>query len=222
MADLPDGFFEWQFTQRRKNLEAVLNHTRVAVFDMLALHDPIVATLDEQSLRVNMASKGVGLVLADSAKMQTFVDEANRLIEKTYMTSEKDTFDERINLLLGSIYVPFDANGDWKTHVDRAALGTLEMYGGTTYANILANGKASLMYSTLKAGGYFSQQFHADVVVHGPESLFYQYFVALHDIYHIPPQKKADRTERFPCAYEFRITEVWDKAPGPNAGTRLA
>lgn len=254
MVDIPDEFFEWQISNRRKNIEHMLHSKEPSLWEklglylvdkvhhifglekpkqermsaeMLDLHDPIIATMEPRSYRMNLASKGVGLVLATEGAMREFTEKADELIERTYETSSRETIDERLQLLLDYIYPELDLEGDWKENYRLDSLGTLEIYGGRTYMNIistLSTAHASVMYNALKpGGGYFSQQFNAEVTVHPRGSAFYEYFVALHDLFHIPPEKtRKTRKGRFWCAYEFRVTEVYDKAPGPKAGRKIA
>ncbi len=253
MADIPDEFFEWQLANRRKNIEHMLRSKEPSLreklglslvgkvyrffglerpkgsgmsAEMLDLHDPVMATQSPRDQRMNLASKGVGLVLAAEEAMREFTEKADGLIERTYETSGRETLDERLQLLLEYIYPELDAGGRWKENYNLSSLGTLEMFGGRTYMNIIScigTAHASLMYNALKPrGGYFSQQFNADVTVHPKGSAFYEYFVALHDLFHVPPKEMREkRKERFFCAYEFTVTEVYDKAPGPNAGKRI-
>lgn len=253
MVDIPDEFFEWQVSNRRKNIEHMLHSKEPSLWEkiglhivdkvyrifglekqkpermsaeMLDLHDPIIASMDPRSSRMNLASKGVGLVLATEEAMREFTEKADGLIERTYETSGRETLDERLQLLLDSIYPRLDAGGQWKENYNLGSLGTLEMFGGKTYTNLVSGigtAKASIMYNALKPrGGYFSQQFNADVTVHPKGSAFYEYFVALHDLFHVPPKEMRDKRKgRFYCAYEFKVTEVYDKAPGPNAGRRI-
>lgn len=254
MVDIPDEFFEWQIANRRKNIEHMLHSKEPSRWEklgksvvelvyhlfgmeepksggmsaeMLDLHDPILATQEPHSHEMNLASKGVGLALATEEAMREFTEKADELIERTYETSSRETLDERLQLLLDYIYPEPDAGGKWKENYNLGSLGTLEMFGGKTYTNILSGigtAKASIMYNALKPrGGYFSQQFNADVTVHPRGSAFYEYFVALHDLFHVPSKEMREkRKERFYCAYEFKVTEVYDKAPGPNAGRRIS
>ncbi len=231
MVDIPESYFEWQCTQRRKNLVGMLKKStrkemgmsgQYMPYAMLALHDPVMATVNPDTLEINCAPKGVGIVLATEEAMQDFIDEAEALIEKAYDLGLKETLEERVQLLLDHIYPDMGDEPDWGSHYNLGSVGTIEIYGGTTYANVLKHPHASMQYNGFAGGnGYFSQELKVEVVMHEAGSVFYDYFIGLHDLFHVPPEKMRHTRKdpgRYSCVYELKATEVRDKAPGKNAG----
>ncbi len=128
------------------------------------------------------------------------------LIAEAVKEGEESTRRERLEFLL-RLY----EQSTW----DDRVLTTIELYGKTTWQGILADPRCSVLFSSYRNTSFLVNGV-AEVVP--PGQPVYRYVVALHDLFHIP---RGPRRE-FPAVYRIWACEVWDKTPGPRAGTRLA
>jgi hypothetical protein len=205
VQEMPPQIFEWQRQARIKNLEAIINDE---MFEGFGPHLPTMSVLNaEGDFPVNSAAKGVGLV-PKPEYMQDYLTRFNQLIEDAVAAGWKKSIHVRVQALLDFYNKP--------EHIDRTALGSLELYAKRTYAGVRQDSRASLLFVDL-AEGNLSYEMHVVAELHEPGTLIHNFETAVHDLFHVPQGRK----KTYPFAYLLRIVEIYNKTPGPQASARI-
>jgi hypothetical protein len=194
---LPGEFIRWQVESRRKALEAALGGKQS--FGSLGVHLPAVGTLEPEgaAFPVNVAIKGVGMVVKEE------------ILEKTATCLERSlgkSSQERLEVLLELYAAP--------SCFDPYLLGGLELYGKRTLRNIKANPYVSLLFLDFTPAP-LSYQVNcvAEVVEKGEP--FYRYESVMHALFH--PEGGTEPL----FAYRFHTCGVYSKSPGPDADSKI-
>jgi hypothetical protein len=202
---MPPEIFEWQRQARIKNLQAIINDE---MFEGFGPHLPTMSVLNaEGDFPVNSAAKGVGLIPKPEF-MESYLTQFNQLIEDAVQAGWKNSINVRVQALLDFYNQP--------EHIDRTALGSLELYAKRTYAGVRKDPRASLLFVDL-AEGNLSYEMHVIAELHEPGSLIHNFETAVHDLFHVPQGRK----KTYPFAYLLRIIEIYNKTPGPGASARI-
>ena len=202
LGGLPRLFLDWQVQTRIGNLNFFLTGEGTPDF---AVHTGYMATLGAPGeFPVNIAAKGIGLL--PRGHLAPLTAEIEALVARAAAEGEKETREERLRFLL-RLYetVPMD---------DRV-LTTIELYGKTTWRNVLRDPRCAVLFSSYRNISY---AVNGVVEVVFPGDPVYRYVTALHDLFHPP---RGPRRE-YPAVYRIWAAQVWDKTPGPRAGERLA
>lgn len=202
LVELPQKFLDWQLKHRIANLNFFRSKKGEPDF---AVHIGYMVTFNPQGLfPTNVAAKGMGLLPVD---LSGWLERCSALIEKGLKEGDKETREERLQLLL-SFYED--------SQIDPRVLTTIELYGKQTYSNLLQDPRCAVLFSS-----YQSTSFMVNGVVEilGPETLEYEYTVTVHDLFHLP---RKEREQGPPAVYRIWVSEVYDKTPGKEAGRRIA
>ncbi len=197
---MPGAFLSWQCKSRRDLFESLL---RGEYPRFLASHLPVVSTLNGPSAAfpIRSSNKGVGLIPIVS-ELERYVVKLEQCLEQTSTRPSMDTLPERIEVAR-ELY-------DHPEHVDTGLLGTIEIFHGRTYDNLLRDPRASLLFTGV-GPRYMSYQLDCHVQMVADEHLHFRFIRAMRtlferDRFHIkqPPHM---------LGYIFSIADVIDKTP---------
>lgn len=201
LVTLPDPFWEWQVRTRLANVNFFLEGKGEHDF---SVHTGYMATVGTPgSFPVGAAAKGIGLL--PQGDLVALAKEIETLVAKALAQGERETREERLRYLL-RLYT--------EVPLDRRVLTTVELYGKGTWRNVLWDPRCTVLFSSLRGTSY---AVNGVVEIHPPGGPVYRFVEALHDLFHLP---RGGRREH-PAVYRIWAAEVWDKTPGPRAGTRL-
>ncbi|MFN3974458.1 MAG: hypothetical protein ACK4K2_04160 [Dehalococcoidia bacterium] len=209
LTSLPDAFLQWQLTSRR-----VLFSSHLATGDRVRrfqAHLPVVVTYSSHGVfPVHTANKGVGL-LPRLEYLQPYIQAFKGLLAQVDKGTWQETLAQRIAMVDSLYSAPH--------RLDRRCLGSLEIFLGQTYRNILADPRVTLHY-TGEGPNYPSFQVNAIAQVVYPgdphfEFLYWARQLFEYDAFHI--QQPA-----YPAGYLFWVCEVYDKSPSGGGGRRIA
>ncbi len=196
---LPPDFLEWQRESRISLLQTVARGGEVAVRGMPP-HLPVLASMSEDG-SVNLATKGVGLVprrelLAELTAM--FRDASARARNRP----PEETAPERLELLLRF----YDDPGKF----DESLLGGLEIFEGSTYANLRRDPRVSLLF-TGEAPEFKSYQVDGNVEFVQEGDPYYEFLVSARELFardrfHVPQRA-------YPHGYIVKVETVTTKTP---------
>lgn len=202
LVSLPSVFLEWQLRARLGNVRFFLTGEGEREF---AVHTGYMATLGaDGAFPLNAAAKGIGLL--PKGGLPELTARAEELSAKALRQGEPATRKERLEFLL-ELYE--------RVPMDERVLTTIELYGKQTWRNVLCDPRCSVLFSSVRGPSF---DVHGVVEILPPGDPVYRYVVALHDVFHVPLGPRRE----FPGVYRIWCSEVWDKTPGPQAGTRLS
>lgn len=174
------------------------------------LHKPIVSTINSSHpFTVNSAPKIVRVTLKDKViqkRLQEIEGEFLSFQGKSY----SDTLEERIELYQ-ELYM------DTK-NIDRVRLGAVEMFGETTYSNILRDPRVTLCFSWYRPRTRDFLSFHINCIaeVIPPGNTFYKYMRIMRSLF---SERFLDlgRPE-YTCAYKLWVSETKEKTLTDKTG----
>ena len=208
LASLPEAFVTWQRESRRVLFASLLATTdRVRHFQA---HLPVVVThRQDGDFPFHTANKGMGL-LPTAEYLGYYVERFRRLLDGRSTDAWPETLKERI-ALMDSLYAAPE-------RLDRRCVGSLEIFQGQTFRNILGDPRVSLHY-TGDGPEYPSFQVNAVAEIMHPGDLRFEFLywarqLFERDYFHI--QQPA-----YPLGYVFWASEVFDKTP-QGAGGRAS
>lgn len=206
-ATMPAVFLEWQ-CQERQNMFSALRRGEQPRF--LASHLPVVSTLNSESAAfpIHSSTKGVGL-FPKQEYLGEHVDEINDCLARSQHKHPPDTLGERIDTTLSLYSRP--------ERIDPGVFGGIEIFRGQTYRNLLADPRASLLFTGL-GPQYMSYQFNCDVEIVEPKDARFEFLRGMRslfeqDSFHI---QQPEHT----LGYVFHIREVFDKTPRALPGAK--
>jgi len=208
VQQMPKDFFDWQIENRLKSLKIFLGLEKG--MPNFSPHSVVMSTISEdEEFPINSCIKGLGLVPKDE-HLERLAEEALRLIDLAKEKGTKETMKERIEFLLNLYSKPEIFN--------KNVLSSIEIYYKKTYANVLKNPTANLLFYDSSSG--YSIMFNSVVELVPRNTAYHKYVTAIHDLFHVPkgPNIKPDR---FEYAYRFWLVEAFDKTPGPRASQRI-
>lgn len=192
-VELPYRFLEWLSSSRGKLFDMMLERGPQAIKGQPS-HLAVMATVDQDSGKVNLATKGWGpLPRPERLSAATKAFEASR---------HSSDLGERI---ASARY--FYANP--KTF-EPTLLGGLEIFEGKSYQNLQKDPRASLLF-TGEPPEYPSYQFNGIITIVRPPDPYYEFLLQArklfgHDPFHISQTN-------YPWGYLFRPTEILVKTP---------
>lgn len=201
VRELPKEFIDWQLESRIETLKRMAMGERVTTF---LPHLPVVATRGEGEFP-NAAIKAVGFVPKDE-----YLDYYATLFEEVRKLSPLEAAKKASEYLLTMLKSP--------EKLDFRKLGSLELFGKRTWANIERDPRVTLHFLDLAKGRLKSYSVNCVVQKFGEETALYRYENAAHKAtlpltLHLPIKPL--------CAYAFWVCEVYEKVPGPRAGMRI-
>ncbi len=201
VLQLPDGFVRWQLECKNAVYDSIERDEYVA---FNAAHLPVVGTLNQQSLVPNLANKGVGFTPKDEylEEYLALVEGAVERIRRLPPGSVHRTRDLRL-----AAAREFYAHPD---HIDWRRLGLLEIFEGTTYANLVQRPVASVLW-TGNSPSFLSIQVDCVVEIVAPEDLRYRFLWGMRRLFEYEPFHIVQTM--FPYSYCFWVVGVTDKTP---------
>ncbi len=169
----------------------------------------VVTYLQGSPFRLNIAPKFIRLTLNDH-ELERQVDN----LEGELLSLQGKNFQDIIE----------DAKSIYrKLHVDESKmdplrLGAMELYGLSTYQNILHDPRAALGFNwyDCRKKEYTGYQLNCIVELHPPGSLFYRYMRVMRALF---ARKWLDvGSDEYLCAYCFWVSEVKDKTLQHKSG----
>lgn len=209
LTKLPDSFIQWQLESRRTLFHShMLSSGQVARFQA---HLPVLVTRSANgAFPFHTANKGVGL-LPTAEDLGYYIDQFKRLLKERSSKPWRETLKERITLMDSLYSAP--------ERLDLGYMGSLEIFQGQSFQNILGDPRVSLQFT---GGGpnYPSFQINAVAEVVYPGDLRFEFLywarqLFEYDSFHI-------QQPSYPSGYIFWVCEVYDKSPAGGAGRRIA
>lgn len=209
LTGLPEAFVRWQIEARRALFSghaATIDRTR-----RFQAHLPVLVTRREDRIfPFHTANKGTGLLPADQW-LSSYTEQFKGLLKKRGGDVWRETLKERI-AATDSLYATPE-------RLDLRCLGSLEIFQGQSYQNVLRDPRVSLHY-TGEGPDYVSFQVNAVAEVVGPGDARYEFLywarqLFEHDSFHV-------RQPAYRSGYVFWVGEVFDKSPVAGHGRRLA
>ncbi len=200
VIEVPAPFLEWQSSSRREVFDAL---QRGEVPGFCAAHLPVVSTLNQADMAfpVHSANKGVGL-MPRPEYLERYTASIEDCLKRCAGKRVEESLAERI-AIARALY-------DCPTEIDPGLFGTIEIFRGQTYKNLLRDPRAALLF-TGTGPSYLSYQFNCAVEVVGPDHPSFRFILGMRllfegDGFHI-------RQPEYPMGYVFRTLEVFDKTP---------
>lgn len=195
---LPGAFLEWQLGERRALFSAL--ETGVAPRSFAA-HLPVVSTLGPGAFPIHSATKGAGLTPWDE-DLLWLVREIDACLEHCRGRPPKETLGRRLataRMLYGEPAL-----------IDPHRLGLIEIFRGQTYRNLLADSRATLLF-TGAGPRYSSFQVNCVAELIGPADLRFRFIRGMRllferDGFHIEQPE-------YPLGYLMWVREVIEKTP---------
>lgn len=208
VQQMPKDFFDWQIENRLKSLKIFLGLEKG--MPNFSPHSVVMSTISEdEEFPINSCIKGLGLVPKDEY-LNNLAEEALKLIDLAKEKGAKETMKERIEFLLNLYSKPEIFN--------KNVLSSIEIYYKKTYANVLKNPTANLLFYDNTTG--YSIMFNSVVELVPRNTPYHKYVTAVHDLFHVPKDPKI-KPDRFEYAYRFWLVEAYDKTPGPQASQKI-
>ena len=190
---IPEKFKQYIFHARREILEKMARGEAIDRRDIyLSFTRTLPAIISNGPAGLNASIKMIGLV----PKEEFIEDILNKIRE--FISSGKKSSEEVLGFLLENIYD--------EDKIDFTKLGTLDLARKRTWTNLRNGGEAVLIFFTPPLTSFM---IIADVEVH-TEGAYFEYFNALHDLFHTFPHT-GKVVGKHPT-YIFKIREIWDKS----------
>lgn len=197
LMELSDEFIEWQASSRAQLYQKLLRREPVR---FLASHLPVLASTGPDG-QLNLANKGLGLIPKEEA-LPRYLELYDEVLRAVKDRPWNETLPARIEAA-SELFATLD-------DVDRCRLGSLEIFEGQTYKNILGNPRIALLF-TAEGPKYLSYQVDANCRVLEPGGDVYRFLRASrqlfeNDSFHVPQSS-------YPHGYEFNVCGVKEKTP---------
>jgi hypothetical protein len=205
---MPAVFLEWQ-CQERQAMFAALRRGEHPRF--LASHLPVLSTLNGEpaAFPIHASTKGVGLFPKEEY-LAEHVDEISGCLARSQHKHAPDTLGERIETTLSLYNRP--------ERIDKGVFGGIEIFRGQTYRNLLADARASLLFTGF-GPQYLSYQFNCDVELVEPQDARFEFLRGMRLLFE--QERFHIQQPEYPLGYVFHIREIFDKTPrGVHAGKR--
>ncbi len=199
-AKMPAVFLEWQ-CQERQDMFAALRRGEHPRF--LASHLPVLSTLNSEpaAFPIHASTKGVGLFPKEEY-LAEHVDEISDCLARSQHKPAPDTLSERIETTLSLYNRP--------ERIDKGVFGGIEIFRGQSYRNLLADARASLLFTGF-GPQYLSYQFNCDVELVEPQDIRFEFLRGMRLLFE--QERFHIQQPQYPLGYVFHIREVFDKTP---------
>ena len=199
---LPGSLLEWFLEGRREGFERLKRGEGPGTF--FSRHLPVVATVGDQELfPIRLAHKGVGFLPAPNL-LDNAIVAMEELFERTSRSPGPETLRERLEGL-GAFYRDPE-------NLDPGVLGSLEIFAGGTFTNLIKDPFASLIF-TEPGPPYVSFQIDCAVQVVEPPDPRFRFLQLTRGLFEKDPFHVTQPGVK--CAYLFWITGITDKTPHP-------
>ncbi len=197
---MPAVFLEWQ-CQERQAMFAALRRGEHPRF--LASHLPVLSTLNGEpaAFPIHASTKGVGLFPKEEY-LAEHVDENSDCLARSQHKHAPDTLDERIETTLSLYNRP--------ERIDKEVFGGIEIFRGQSYRNLLADPRASLLFTGF-GPQYLSYQFNCDVELVEPQDARFEFLRGMRLLFE--QERFHIQQPQYPLGYVFHIREIFDKTP---------
>ncbi len=171
---------------------------------------PTISTFNmDKPFPINSAKKSVRLVLTDKEIDNKLDFLEGKLLSWQGMDYD-DTIDDRIQTF-NELYLD-------DSKIDRFMIGAVEMFGDTTYQNILRDPRVTMNFYCPKSAIHesFSYQINAIAEIVQPGDPYFRYMTVMRTLF--AREFMSLRSPSYVCAYRFWISEVIDKTLQPKPG----
>lgn len=201
VLELPKKFVRWQLDYKHSIYDAIERDEYIA---FNAGHLPVVATWDADSMVPNLANKGVGFTPKDEY-IEHYLEIVESAVEEIAQLPPHKTQETR-DLRLGAAR-EFYAHPE---HIDWRRLGLLEIFEGSTFRNLAAHPRASVLW-TGNAPIFVSYQVDCVVEIIPPDDPRYRFSWAMRRLFEYEPFHVVQTI--YPYAYCFWVVGYKDKTP---------
>lgn len=197
-VELPWDFVDWQLRERLHIFEALERGVMPTTF---SAHLPAVSTLNDGGFPIHCCNKGVGLTPRDE-----LIPELVREIDDTLRWCQERSWNETQARRIEVARLLYD-HAD---KVDARRFGLIEIFRGTTYANLCRDPRAALLF-TGEAPSWRSYQVNVVAEIVEPDDPRFQLIRGMRLLF------ESDRFHiqqlRYPMGYLFWVHEVIEKTP---------
>ncbi|MGD8353054.1 MAG: hypothetical protein PVJ01_02720 [Pseudomonadota bacterium] len=200
LKPLSGGLYEWFIEGRRRGIENLKQGKGPG--PLFSRHLPVVATTaDEDLFSTRLANKGVGFLPRPHLLEQT-INEYEETMARTGRMTPEQSLHERLEAAAGFL--------EREGAADPRLLGSLEIFAGGTYENIVKRPYASLLF-TDPGPAYRSFQLDCAVqILHPPDPRF-RFLQLARGLFERDPFHVTQPGVH--CAYLFWIVGIHDKTP---------
>lgn len=197
---MPAVFLEWQLRERQDMFEMLLKgeHPR-----FWAAHLPVLSTCneDDAAFPIQSVTKGVGLLPKEKYLAES-VAQINKCLECCWDRPPAETRQKRIEAAR-LLY-------DRAERIDDTAFGSIEIFRGQTYRNLVRDARATLLF-TSPGPHYLSYQFNCIAQIVDPDDLSFQFIRGMRFLFEM--ERFHIQQPEYPLGYVLHIKEVLDKTP---------
>lgn len=200
MSQLPQEFVNWLYGERAQTIHKILAGESVSKAEFylsFTRHNPAVITYGPGGL--NGSIKGVGFIPKEEFLQEildAYMEHINAGWRKGYAR-------KGLELLARLLY-----SDEGRERLDFTRLGSLELAKSHTWANVLNEPRATLLFFEPPTTSY-EVRCRVEIYESGPYHLLLN---AQHDVYHEPhPERWPERP-----AYVFVIEEIYDNSASPQ------
>lgn len=196
----PENFIKWQSTSRIAMFKKLREGGSEAIKSQPA-HLPVIATIGEGFLPLNLAYKGIGPLPKGE-----LLGEFTELFESVVADADPDNWSESLQRRAEAAKKLYSNPSNF----DPWLLGGLEIFEGRTYTNLKSTPLASIIYSG-EAPDFPSYQFNTAVEFVGGSNEHYRFLLSARklfafDSFHV-------EQDEYPFGYLFHVIEIFDKTP---------
>ena len=202
LQPLPEQLLDWFIQGRKDGYKSLLEGKGPG--PLFSRHLPVVSTIGETGpFSIRLAHKGVGF-LPQPQLLKEYIDRHEEVLARTKDLPPELSLKERLEAAAGRRDEPIAG--------EPALFGSLEIFAGGTYANLLKNPLASLLF-TDPGPGYRSFQLDCAVEIVEPPDMRFRFLQLSRSLFERDPFHVTQSGVH--CAYLFWITGIHDKTPHP-------
>ena len=202
LQPLPGQLLDWFIRGRKEGYESLLEGRGPG--PLFSRHLPVVSTTGEEGpFSTRLAHKGVGF-LPQPQFLEEYIERHEEVLARTKELPRDLSLQQRLE----TAAVLHDNPGS----IDPGLLGSLEIFAGGTYANLMERPLASLLF-TDPGHGYRSFQLDCAVEMIEPPDPRFRFLQLARGLFERDPFHVTQPGVH--CAYLFWITGIHDKTPHP-------
>jgi hypothetical protein len=200
LRPIPEPILDWFIQGRKAGYESLSRGKGPG--PLFSRHLPVVATSNgEEPFPVRLAHKGVGF-LPQQHLIEEHIERHEEVLTRTRDLPPAQSLEERLDAAAWLLKDP--------GAVDPRLLGSLEIFAGGTYANLINRPFASLLF-TDTGKGYKSFQLDCAVEIVQPPDPRFRFFQLARGLFEQDPFHITQPGVH--CAYLFWIVGIHDKTP---------
>jgi hypothetical protein len=199
LQKLPEGFIDWQISERVKLFNVLQKEKQPSFFNP---HLPTLLTLNtfDTDFAINATCKGIGLVPIDE-ELNEISGKINTVLREVTGTDFYQSIQKRIEGAMLLYGLPHKIN--------RYVLGGLEIFETKSYQNILKNPFVSLFYVG-ESPRYKSFQINCIAEIIEKDHPFYQFMINMRNLFE--EARFHYQQPDYPHAVKYHIIEILDKS----------